>query len=301
MQNIPPPIEIVQVSKRYRGQSTFALENISIQITENEKVGLIGANGSGKTTLFRLLLNLIRCTSGYIRIRGDSDLENSKKYIGYVSEYQEGLENFTPEEILEFSGKMSGMCKTKLSERKSELYKWTGLETHHSDLISSFSKGMRQRLFLASALIHEPRILLLDEPMSGLDPKSQKDFRSLLSGLDNYTIIYASHLLSELEDICSRIIFFHQGKLVKDIKLDDFQGEIFTLDTDPGVQELILKFPHIELRNKVNFKNKMRLEIAAKPHHFQAFLAYCQTNKILIERLKSKSILEDLYSRYVDS
>jgi len=264
-------------------------------------VGLIGANGSGKTTLFRLLLNLIQCTNGYFKIRGESDLENAKKYIGYVSEYQEGLENFTPEEILEFSGKMSGMSKIRLSKRKSELLRWTALETHHAELISSFSKGMRQRLFLATALIHEPQILLLDEPMSGLDPKSQKDFRSLLFGLDKYTIIYASHQLSELEDICDRIIFFHHGKLVKDIKLDDYQGEIFTLDANPDVQELIKKFPHIELRNKINVKNKVRLEIVTKPDQFQEFLANCQKNHIVIERLRSKSLLEDLYSRYVES
>jgi len=297
----PPLLEILNVSKQYLGQQTLALDNIFIQIAENEKVGLIGANGSGKTTLFRLILNLIHCTNGHIKIGGDSDLEKAKKIVGYVSEYQEGLENFTPREILTFAGKMSGMSKTRISEKESELLHWAALLDHKDELISSFSKGMRQRLLLAAALIHEPQILLLDEPMSGLDPKSQKDFRLLLTGLDKYTLIYASHQLSELEDICDRIIFFHRGKLVRDINLSDYPDEIFTLDTVPDVLALIKKFPHIVIRNQARVKDKLRLEIITRPDQFQEFMANCQQNNFRIERLKSQSMLEDLYSQYVES
>ena len=130
-------------------------------------------------------------------------VENNKNRIGFVSEYQEGLENFTPVEILKFSGEMAGMIPSKIAKRTDELLKWIALESHGEELISTFSKGMRQRLFLASALIHEPQILLLDEPMSGLDPESQNAFRVLLQNLEDFTILYASHQLSEIEDICN--------------------------------------------------------------------------------------------------
>ena len=295
-----PIIQVSQISKVYRGHSICALDNISFIVNADEKVGLIGANGSGKTTLFRLLLNLLYCTSGSIEIMGEKNLEKTKHHIGFVSEYQEGLENFTPLEILEFSGKMAGLLPGKISLRTNELLKWSALESHKNELIATFSKGMRQRLFLASALIHEPQILLLDEPMSGLDPKSQKDFLTLLQRLGNFTIIYASHQLSELEDICDRVIFFHKGKLVKDIHLKDYQEEIFVLDADLHIVEILKKFSAVKVRQTTKLNDQIRLEVVANPKQFQELLALCQNEKVKLERIKSKSMLEDLYNRYVN-
>lgn len=295
-----PIIQVSQISKVYRGRSNYALDSITFSIYADEKIGLIGANGSGKTTLFRLLLNLLHRTSGSMEIMGDHNLENTKKYIGFVSEYQEGLENFTPTEILEFSGKMAGMQNANISERIDELMNWSSLDAHKNELISTLSKGMRQRLLLVSAMIHEPQILLLDEPMSGLDPKSQHDFLGLLQRLEHFTIIYASHQLSEIEDICDRIIFFHEGKLVKDIYLKDIQEAIYILVADPRLQEIISKLSSVEVKDKSLFDNKIRFEITATPEQFQEILALCQEAKIKLERIKSKSMLEDLYNQYVN-
>ena len=295
-----PIIQVSNISKAYPGKLNYALHNISFSIHANEKVGLIGANGSGKTTLFRLLLNLLHRTSGSIEIMDEQNLEKTKKYIGFVAEYQEGLENFTPSEILQFSGKMAGMPANHLNERIDELMIWSSLDTHKNELISTFSKGMRQRLLLASAMIHEPQILLLDEPMSGLDPQSQRDFLILLQRLENFTVIYASHQLSEIEDICDRIILFHEGKLVKDIHLKEFQEEIFILDADPQIQEIIDKFPSLKIRQKSQIKDKLRLEIVANPEQFQEIVARCQKANVKLERIKSRSMLEELCNRYVN-
>jgi len=297
---LKPIIQVSHISKAYPGRSNYALDSISFSIHAKEKVGLIGANGSGKTTLFRLLLNLLHSTSGSIEVMDEHNLEKTKKHIGFVAEYQEGLENFTPSEILEFSGKMAGMQANYLSERIDELMIWSSLDTHKNELISTFSKGMRQRLLLASAMIHEPQILLLDEPMSGLDPQSQRDFLILLQRLENFTVIYASHQLTEIEDICDRIILFHEGKLIKDIHLKDFQEEIFILDADPRIQEIIDKFSSLKIRQKSQFKNKVRLEIVTNPEQFQEIMVLCQKAKVKLERIKSKSMLEDLYNRYVN-
>jgi ABC-2 type transport system ATP-binding protein len=297
---LKPIIQVSQISKVYRGRSNYALDSITFSIHADEKIGLIGANGSGKTTLFRLLLNLLHRTSGSIEIMGEYNLENAKKHIGFVSEYQEGLENFTPTEILEFSGKMAGMQTANISERIDELMSWSSLDTHKNELISTLSKGMRQRLLLASAMIHEPQILLLDEPMSGLDPKSQRNFLELLQRLEHFTIIYASHQLSEIEDICDRIIFFHEGKLVKDIYLKDIQEAIYIIVADSRIQEITSKLSSVKVKDTSHFDDKIRLEITATPEQFQEILALCQEGKIKLERIKSKSMLEDLYNQYVN-
>jgi ABC-2 type transport system ATP-binding protein len=294
-----PIIKVSQVTKAYRGQSQNALENISFDLKPQEKVGLIGANGSGKTTLFHLLLNLLHSTSGSIEIMNQKNLEKTKHHLGYVSEYQEGLENFTPYEILSFSGKMAGMSSEKISERLVQLFQQTGLDSHKNELISTFSKGMRQRLLLASALIHEPEILLLDEPMSGLDPKSQKDFLTLLQRLENFTIIYASHQLSEIEVICDRIIFFHEGKLIKDIYLNDLQEEIFVFDADPQIEEMVKNFSPVKIREITRLGDQIRVEIVANSEQFQELLILCKKEKIKLDRIKSKSMLVDLYNRYI--
>jgi ABC-type multidrug transport system ATPase subunit len=293
--NQTPVISVSRVSKTYAQQSAPAIQDISFDIYPNEKVGLIGANGSGKTTLFRLLLHLLPADSGSIMIMGQSTLEKAKQYIGYVSEHQEGLENFTPVEVLNYAGKMSLVNPEKIISRRMDLLKWAGLEGNKDHLISGFSKGMRQRLFLAAALIPEPQILLLDEPMSGLDPDSQNDFLSLLNSLKSYTILYASHQLSEVEEICNRIIILQQGKIVEDLDIRDQDQEIFQLEADPAIAALLSHFPEIVIRSQHKKEDRLKIELLAEPSRFQELLTESKQLGISIHRLKSKSILEDLY------
>ena len=290
-----PVIAVSNISKSYTQQPVPALQNISFQIYPNEKVGLIGANGSGKTTLFRLLLHLLKPDQGVITIMGHSDLEKAKIYVGYVAEHQEGLENFTPNEVLNYSGRMSLTQPDKIASRRIELLKWAGLESNQDNLIAGFSKGMRQRLFLAAALIPEPPILLLDEPMSGLDPDSQNDFLKLLDALKSYTILYASHQLSEVEEICNRIIILQQGKMIKDLDIRQQNQEIIQLEADREILSLLSRFPDIIIRTKSEQENHLKIEILAGMVHFQELLTESKKLGITIFRFKSKSILEDLY------
>lgn len=290
-----PVISVLDLSKTYAQQSAPAVQNISFHIYPNEKVGLIGANGSGKTTLFRLLLHLLQPDRGSITMMGQADLEKAKKYVGYVSEHQEGLENFTPNEVLNYSGRMSLTEQAKIESRRVELLKWAGLESHQRDLISGFSKGMRQRLFLAAALIPEPQILLLDEPMSGLDPDSQNDFLTLLDTLKTYTILYASHQLPEVEEICDRIIILQGGKIVKDLDISQQIEEIILLEADLAMLPLLSCFPDIIIRSQSQRENHINIELQAGAARFQELLTESKKRGISIYRLKSKSILEDLY------
>jgi ABC-2 type transport system ATP-binding protein len=294
-----PVIEISKVSKTYPHQSSPALEDISLTVNPGDKIGLLGANGSGKTTLFRLILNFLQPDAGTITLRGQSDLEKLKDKVGFVAEHQEGLGNFTPEEILGYAGRMSGLKETVVEKKRSELLKWTELESHHDELLAGFSKGMRQRLFLASALIHDPAIMLLDEPMSGLDPGSQSEFRRLLRGLKSHTMLYASHQLADVEELCNRIVIFHQGKLIRDLDFTQNENSIFILDTKVTVIPFLERFKEIHLQESRWINQTFQIEILTDQKNFQKFFAECQTKGIPLHRIRSKSILEYEYDKYV--
>ena len=172
-------IKVQNASKTYLHSGKPALLDVSLDIVDGERVGLVGSNGSGKTTLFRLLMNFIRPDLGTIAIKGHSNLEVARRFIGYVGESQSGLENFTPRELFESAAKMYGMNSQQSEERAKELLAFSGLGGVANDLIEGFSKGMAQRAFIGLGIVHEPDILLLDEPMSGLDQKAQDDVRVL--------------------------------------------------------------------------------------------------------------------------
>jgi ABC-type multidrug transport system ATPase subunit len=293
-----PVLKISNLSKTYQQQKKPAINNISLEINAGEKVGIIGSNGSGKTTFFRLILNLLHPDQGKIDIMGESNPEKSKIHIGFVSEHQEGLENFTPFELLEITGKIYKMSKHKRNERIDELLQWTSLNTNKDELIGGFSKGMFQRLQLALALFHKPKILILDEPMSGLDPEGQKGLQTLLQGLDKYTLLYSSHILTDIEELCDRIIFFLEGNIVNDIKLIEQQNDIFIMETDPPFLELLGDYPQIVLRDSRREKKIIHVEFIATNQILQDLITRCKKASIQIYRIKSKSILEDLYHKY---
>ncbi len=161
--------------------------------------------------------------------------------------------------------------------------------------MAGFSKGMRQRLFLATALIHQPEILLLDEPMSGLDPESQKEFLTLLKSLETYTILYASHQLEEVEEICDRIIILQQGKIVKDLDIRKYEQEIIELEADSAILSLLSRFPEIIIRRQIQREKHLILELMARPDQFQDVITESKKQGITIFRFKTKSFLEDLY------
>lgn len=293
-----PILKIENLTKTYPNQKTPAIKDITFEIRANEKVGIIGENGSGKTTLFRLILNLINPDKGKIIILNDSNQESAKRYIGFVPEHQEGLENFTPNELLYLAGKMSKLHKREIKKRTDKLLTWIQLTDYKDTMVNSFSKGMFQRLQFALALIHEPQILILDEPMSGLDPEGQKNLRLLLQNLENYTVLYASHNLADVEELCNRIIFIHKGKIIKDFRLSEQNLDIFILETEPRALNILNKITDITIRKSIKLGNQIKIEILSNHSVFQEFLALCKQKNIEIYRLKSKSILEELYEKY---
>ena len=209
-------IEVQEVTKRY---GTFsALDNISFSIKKGEIVAFLGPNGAGKTTTMRIITGFMPPTSGTIRIAGFDGLASPmaiKKQIGYLPETPPLYLELTVQEYLTFVGRIKGLDPAQLLSRMDKIREQTGLKEVQGRVIGHLSRGYRQRVGLAQALIHNPPVLILDEPTTGLDPNQIIEIRDLIKNLaGSHTIILSTHLLAEATAICQRVIIIHKGKIV---------------------------------------------------------------------------------------
>ena len=215
-----PIISINGISKTFgKKNEIVALDNLSFTVNKGEVFGLLGPNGSGKTTLIRILNCIFRPTVGTATVNGYSlrEQEDVKRSTGLLAENPRLYERLSPREYLEFVGALYDVEKHTLSERVDRLMVMFGLGSRRDDLIEGFSKGMKQKVLIAAALIHDPPIVFLDEPTSALDPRAAivvKDLIKDLSSKANKTVFVSSHILPLMEEVCDRIAIINQGKLV---------------------------------------------------------------------------------------
>ncbi|MCM8760450.1 MAG: ABC transporter ATP-binding protein [Candidatus Omnitrophica bacterium] len=224
-------IETRGLSKIYtlgRNKQVVALNNVTMGIEEGEIFGILGPNGSGKTTCFKLLLGIIFPTDGEIEIMGENKYSvTAKKIIGFLPENPYYYDYLTGPEILMFYGKLFDIPVSIISSRTEELLHLVGLYDARNLALRHYSKGMLERIGLAASLINDPKILILDEPTTGLDPIGCKETRDLLIKLNRAgkTILLSSHFLSEVERVCTRIAIFHRGYLLSSGTLDGLMKE----------------------------------------------------------------------------
>ncbi|NUM53049.1 MAG: ABC transporter ATP-binding protein [Candidatus Hydrogenedentes bacterium] len=214
-------IETNHLTKVYegavRGQDVHALNDLTIAVHEREIFGYLGPNGSGKTTTIKMLLSLIFPTSGTIKIMGSDDIDNPdiKRKIGYLPEGAYYPDFLRGEEILRFYGSLYGLSGKDLNRRVDETLETVGMTRARKRLLRGYSKGMRQRIGLAQALLSDPQVLILDEPTTGLDPVARKEMRDLLVQLraQGKSLLISSHELLEVELISDRVGILYEGVL----------------------------------------------------------------------------------------
>lgn len=218
--NKEPIITIKDLRMNY-GDGKDILKGINLEVYPGQIIGYIGPNGAGKSTTVKILLGIISNYSGLIKIFGNEitqkDIEY-KKRIGYVPEVSELYESLTAREYLNFIGELYGMDQNKINNKSKKLMNLFGIEDQYDSRISSYSKGMRQKLLIISSLIHNPDILFLDEPLSGLDANSVMVFKEILAKLASQgkTIFYSSHIMEIVEKISDRILLINNGEIVAD-------------------------------------------------------------------------------------
>ncbi len=226
---MPLAIETIELTKDYavgfwRKRPRRALDRLSLQVEAGEVFGFLGPNGAGKTTTLKLLMQLMFPTSGEARILGrpPGDLI-AKRKLGYLPENPYFYDYLTAEELLHYFGGLLGLHPADRGRRVSALLDEVGLGSERKLQLRKFSKGMLQRVGIAQALLNEPELVILDEPMSGLDPLGRRDVRRLILRLRDRgcTVFFSSHVLSDAEALCSRVAILAKGRLVASGRLSD--------------------------------------------------------------------------------
>lgn len=231
-----PIISMRDLTMEYPGKQV--LDGISLDVYRGQIIGYIGPNGAGKSTTLKILLGLIRDYGGTVEIFGRNLKEEDrdvKRRIGYVPENAEIYDTLTPMEYLTFIGELYGMNREAAAHKAETLMTVLGLGDVLHTRISSFSKGMRQKVLITSSLLHDPDILFLDEPLSGLDANSVMVVKDILAVLAERgkTIFYSSHIMDVVEKISSRIVLLHAGLIAADGTFEELKGqnESGTLET----------------------------------------------------------------------
>ena len=197
-----------------------AVQGLEVSIPEGEIYGLIGPNGAGKTTTIRMACGLLEPTNGHVTVMDvdvHQDPERAQQFIGYLSDFFSVYEDLKVWEYLDFFAHAYKMPEPEIPARIDEVIRQAELEVKRDAMIKGLSRGMKQRLGIARAIIHKPRVLLLDEPASGLDPKARLDLRNLLRSLrdEGTTVLISSHILTELEGFCTSIGIMEKGRMIR--------------------------------------------------------------------------------------
>lgn len=224
-------IETRGLSKAYRsvGKSTVqALESVDLNVREGEVYGFLGRNGAGKTTTIKILCSLLKPTSGEAYVLGENArTRKARRLIGYLPEQPYFYEYLTPREMIDFYGRLQGLPAADRDLEWDKLSDLLDLKDFAHRRIKDFSKGMRQRIGFAVALVGDPPILILDEPMSGLDPIGRRSIRELILRMRDAkkTLFFSSHVLGDVEQICDRVGILVRGRILHEGRLDELLGE----------------------------------------------------------------------------
>ncbi|MDQ0898996.1 ABC transporter ATP-binding protein [Paenibacillus sp. V4I7] len=212
-------LEVKNVTKTYKEKT--AVNDFSMVLQSGECVGLIGPNGAGKSTLIKVISDIINPTMGEILLNGKK-ISQMKKEIGYLPQYPNFYHWMTAQETLAFMGELSGLRKEDLTKAIPEILSKVGLSGEENSKVGTFSGGMKQRLGIAQALLHKPSLIVMDEPVSALDPIGRREVLNLIEEIKRETtILLSTHILSDAEEICERFIIIKNGQKIEDTTISD--------------------------------------------------------------------------------
>ncbi len=296
-------LQTQKLSKKYKSQ--YALKDVSISIYKGDIYGLIGRNGAGKTTLLKLITQLISPTDGKVILFGSNsrnEWERNLKRIGAVIENPVAYDILSAKQNLEFYCKLRGISNSK--QIIKETLELVRLENTGTKKFKNFSLGMKQKLGIAIAILARPDLLILDEPINGLDPIAITEFRRMILNLnrtENMTIIISSHILSELYQVATRFGIVNQGKLVREISKQEFD--------EMSEEYIILKTPQVSqasqvLEEKLNYPFKVisenQINIFGKNHHINEVNKTLLMSQIEIEEIHYfKQNLENYFTNLI--
>ncbi|MFK7989964.1 MAG: ABC transporter ATP-binding protein [Sandaracinaceae bacterium] len=306
-------IVVDRVSKYY-GEHPAALE-LDFRIEEGECVGFLGLNGAGKSTTLRMLSCLLLPTSGRISVGGfdvESAPEEIRKLIGYLPDTPPLYPEMRVDEFLLFAGRLRRMSKADAKQRLPEVLEVTGLTDVRRQPIATLSHGYRQRVGIAQAIIHRPALLILDEPIQGLDPVQIVEMRELIRGLrGEHTILLSSHILSEIERTCDRILMLHRGRIVAQGTEEELVGRTLggavegatwlqlEVRGDADALRAALEGPGIEVSDVVSLGDdrvQAKIEVLAA-HREDVARRIVEGGLGLLELKRTQSALEDAFVR----
>ncbi len=310
-------IEIEHLTKRY-GDHT-AVSDLSFTVDSGQIYGFLGPNGAGKSTTMNIMTGCLSATEGAVRIDGHDifeEPEQAKRLIGYLPEQPPLYMNETPEEYLRFVGEAKGLRGAELERQIKEVIRQTRIEDVARRRISTLSKGYKQRVGIAQALLGNPKVIILDEPTVGLDPIQIIEIRDLIKELgQTHTVIFSSHILSEVQTICDQIIMIAKGKLVAFDTPENLEQHLLTpneviLTTDTpasevqtllegisNITELSLEEPDsglVTARIKTGLSDVYQLSRAV-------FSAFAASGNTLLELAVKKANLEDIFLELADN
>ena len=307
-------IEVKNVTKKYG--SFVAVDDISFTINDREVVGFLGPNGAGKSTTMNMITGYIEQTEGNIIVDGFDTIKKSrkaKKEIGYMPEGVPLYTDLTVKEFVTYMAELRKVERKAKKEKVQKVLKETGLDQMQNKLIKNLSRGQKQRVSLAGTLVADPKILILDEPTVGLDPKQITEIRSLIKNLGKkHTVILSSHILSEVSQICDRVIIINKGKIVAidtpenlEKKVSDNNVVYVTVEDKENkvenIKEKISGIKEIKLIKENEDKTK-QYEITGENDvnlNKAIFGEFAKENITIVEMKKAEATLEDAFMKII--
>lgn len=258
-------LEIKNVTKSFKGK--IAVNNFSMGLQAGECVGLIGPNGAGKSTLIKVISDITNPTAGEVLLNGIK-ISKMKSEIGYLPQYPNFFHWMTARETLTFMGQLSGLKKEELSKSIPKMLEKVGLKEEENAKVSTFSGGMKQRLGIAQALLHKPSLIVMDEPVSALDPIGRREVLNLIKEIKkDTTILLSTHILSDAEEICERFVIIKDGTKIEDTTITELlhrnrENKLIIEITakDQNWIEVVKKLPYVKNVEVVGLKIKVKVE-----------------------------------------